>query len=108
MRNLLIALVTDDLNATDAQNVAVDVDGRHVTLSGVVYDEATETAHLKTADTTWGALGPIDGLTYVADGGYVTAVKDAAGITLRGTVPNEDVRATLVANGNWQSWIQAL
>jgi len=90
--------VTDELDATNAVDVDVDVDGRHVTLTGVVYDEATEAAHLQTADQTYGALGPIDGLTYLSDGGYVTAVKDPSGITLRGTVPNEDVRATLIAN----------
>lgn len=98
IENDITQRVTDGLSATNAKDVAVDVDGRHVTLSGVVYDEATEAAHLKTADRTYGALGPIDGLTYLADGGFVTAIKDDAGITLRGTVPNDDVRATLVAN----------
>ena len=94
----ITARVTEDLEASDAKNVAIDVDGRHVTLSGVVYDEATEAAYLKTADETYGALGPIDGLTYQADGGYLSAVKSDAGITLRGTVANEEVRAALVAS----------
>jgi len=89
--------VTDELNTTGAKDVAIDVDGRHVTLSGVVYDEATETAYLDTADKTYGALGPIDGLTYLAGGGFVKAVKDDSGITLNGAVSSEEARDALVA-----------
>ena len=81
----------------DAEDIAVEVDGRHVTLSGVVYDEAAEARYLAVADQTNGALGPIDGLTLMADGGYINAVKSAAGITLSGTVPNEEARAALLA-----------
>ena len=92
--------VTEDLAASGAENIGIDVDGRHVTLSGVVFDEATEEAYLATADDTYGALGPIDGLTMQADGGYLTAIKTMDGITLRGTVPNEDVRATLLAEAD--------
>ena len=89
--------VTADLAETDAKNVAIDVDGRHVTLSGVVYDATAEETYLDTADATYGALGPIDGLTYQADGGYVTAIKTDAGISLRGTVPNDAAREALIA-----------
>ena len=89
--------VTADLDASGAANVDVDVDGRHVTLTGIVADAETETAYLDTADNTYGALGPIDGLIYQTDGGYVAATKDADGITLRGTVPTQDARADLVA-----------
>lgn len=96
----ITARVTDDLMSTGAENIDIKVDGRHVTLSGVVYDEATETGYLETADTTYGALGPIDGLTFLADGGYISAIKTADGIALRGTVPNEDVRAALVAQAD--------
>lgn len=90
--------VTANLDEASAENVAIDVDGRHVTLSGIVYDEAVEVAYLDAADQTHGALGPIDGLIYQADGGYISALKNDAGITLRGTVPNEDLRATLIAS----------
>ncbi|MEM1373693.1 MAG: OmpA family protein [Pseudomonadota bacterium] len=93
----ITARVSDDLTSSGAKDVEVAVDGRHVTLSGVVYDGATEDAYLTTADMTYGALGPIDGLTLQADGGYVKAIKSADGISLRGTVPNDDVRAALVA-----------
>ena len=92
--------VTADLDASGAKNVDVDVDGRHVTLTGVVFDETVETAYLDTADNTYGALGPIDGLTYQTDGSYVTATKTDDGITLRGTVPSEDARADLVGRAN--------
>lgn len=93
----ITARVTDDLTSTGADNIDISVDGRHVTLSGVVYDEATEDGYLDTANNTYGALGPIDGLTIQADGGYVNAIKTADGITLRGTVPNAQVRASLLA-----------
>lgn len=88
--------VTRELVSSGAKDIGVDVDGRHVTLSGVVYDQQTETAYLETVSATEGALGPIDGLTFTNDMGFVTAIKTADGITLRGTVPNEDVRADLV------------
>ena len=89
--------VTENLNKAGAKDIGIDVDGRHVTLSGIVYDEQVEAAHLDTADKTHGALGPIDGLTYLPDGGYVSASKTEDGIVLRGTVPDEDTRAALVA-----------
>jgi len=89
--------VTDELDTSGATGIDVGVDGRHVTLSGIVYDETTEAAYLDTADRTYGALGPIDGLTYLADGGYISATKTPEGITLRGIVPSEDDRVELVA-----------
>jgi outer membrane protein OmpA-like peptidoglycan-associated protein/cell division protein FtsL len=88
--------VTDELTTSNAKGVGIDVDGRHVTLSGIVYDEAQEKSYLDTANDTYGALGPIDGLTYQGDGGYVTAQKTADGIALRGSVPNEEARASLL------------
>jgi OOP family OmpA-OmpF porin len=93
----ITARVSDALDTQGAQDITVDVDGRHVTLTGVVYDEAMETAYLDTADETYGALGPIDGLSYQTDGGYITAIKDADGITLRGTVPNAAARDALLS-----------
>jgi outer membrane protein OmpA-like peptidoglycan-associated protein/regulator of replication initiation timing len=89
--------VTEDLTAANADGVGIDVDGRHVTLSGVVYDEAAEQSYLDVANDTYGALGPIDGLTYLADDGFIKAVKTDAGITLSGTVPSEEVRESLLA-----------
>lgn len=89
--------VTDELETAGATGVDVQVDGRHVTLSGIVYEEATENAYLDVADQTYGALGPIDGLTFLADGGYISATKTQDGITLRGTVPTEADGVELVA-----------
>jgi len=93
----ITARTTDNLTSIGANDIEIDVDGRHVTLSGVVYDEATENEYLDVADATYGALGPIDGLTLQADGGYVSAIKTADGIALRGTVPSDEARAILVA-----------
>jgi len=89
--------VTDELTAVGAQDVDIDVDGRHVTLSGLLYSEDNEKQYLQTADDTWGALGPIDGLTLGADTGYISAIKSESGITLTGTVPDETTREALRA-----------
>lgn len=88
--------VTEDLAAADAKDIEIDVDGRHVTLSGIVYDAATETAYLDTADATYGSLGPIDGLTFQNGGGFLKAVKSPEGITLTGAVPSDATRAALL------------
>ena len=92
--------VTADLAAKNAQSVGIAVDGRDVTLSGIVYDAAVEKSLLGTADQTYGALGPIDGLTYLADSGHITAVKSATGLTLSGTVASEDQRQALLAKAD--------
>ena len=93
----ITARVTDDLDAAQAKNIEIDVDGRHVTLSGIVNDAATETAYLDTADATYGALGPIDGLTMQNMNGFLKAVKSDDGITLTGAVPTDATRTSLLA-----------
>jgi OOP family OmpA-OmpF porin len=93
----ITARVTDDLDTAQTKNIAIDVNGRHVTLSGIVNDAATETAYLDTANDTYGALGPIDGLTLQNASGFLKAVKSDDGITLTGAVPTEAVRASLFA-----------
>ena len=90
--------VTDALAESGGSDVGIDVDGRHVTLSGIVYDAEREEGLLSVADETYGALGPIDGLSYAAQNGFVSAVKTDAGITLNGTVPDEETRSQLVAS----------
>ncbi|MEP1766997.1 MAG: OmpA family protein [Sulfitobacter sp.] len=89
--------VANDLAAANPKAITVAVDGRHVTLSGIVDDTQTETTYLNIADETYGALGPIDGLTLQNNAGFVKAVKSDAGITLIGAVPSEDDRAALLA-----------
>lgn len=88
--------VSEELIKSGVNDVASDVDGRHVTLSGVVYSEDIEKARLKVAKGTYGALGPIDGLTVVQDTSYLSAIKTVDGLTLSGTVPNEAFRASLL------------
>ena len=89
--------VTNDLDTAQAKDVEVDVDGRHVTLSGVVYDADTERTYLDTANQTYGALGPIDGLTLQQGVGFLNAVKSDTGITLTGAVPSDVARDALLA-----------
>ena len=88
--------VTENLNSANAGNIGVDVDGRHVTLTGIVSDEAQEAQYLGIADATDGALGPIDGLTYLEGRGYVAAVKSSDGVVLNGAVPDDATRTGLV------------
>lgn len=89
----ITARVTEEISVAD---VSVDVDGRHVTLSGVVRDTTEEAALLAAADATRGALGPVDGLTVQAASGFVAATKSEAGISLNGTIPDEATRAALL------------
>ena len=84
------------IEAAGGRDIDVDVDGRHVTLTGVVYSEAREDELLDIADETYGALGPIDGLTVIEDVAYITASKTDDGITLTGSVPSEEVRSEIV------------
>ncbi|MEL6168557.1 MAG: OmpA family protein [Pseudomonadota bacterium] len=95
--------VSEGLDGAGPDAIELDVDGRHVTLSGVVGSAETESVYLKIADETYGALGPIDGLTHLASGGFVSAVKTAAGITLNGTVPDEATRTDLLEAAEGQT-----
>ncbi|MEM7060402.1 MAG: OmpA family protein [Pseudomonadota bacterium] len=90
------ARVTNELAAIKQQNISIDVDGRHVTLSGVVHDAGRERHLLNVVDNTYGVLGPIDGLSLVVQNGFVSAVKSANGIVLAGTVPDEQTRTRLL------------
>ncbi len=83
------ARVTEEIAATTQPDISVGVDGRHVTLTGVVHDVDRERHLLNVARNTYGALGPIDGLTYAAQNGFVSAIKTADGIRLAGTVPDD-------------------
>lgn len=88
--------VSAEIEATTQPDITVGVDGRHVTLTGVVHDVDRERHLLNVARNTFGALGPIDGLTYAAQNGFVSAVKSAGGISLAGTVPDDATRMRLL------------
>lgn len=90
------ARVSKEIAATTQPDISVGVDGRHVTLTGVVHDVDRERHLLNVARNTYGALGPIDGLTYAAQNGFVSAVKTAEGIRLAGTVPDDAALTRLV------------
>lgn len=92
----ITARVSEGLAAEGATNVDVDVDGRHVNLSGIVPGAEEEQSYLRVADETFGALGPIDGLIYQSGAGYISASKSDEGITLRGSVPDEAARDALL------------
>jgi outer membrane protein OmpA-like peptidoglycan-associated protein len=81
--------VTRTLAASGAKNIQAD--GGNAALSGVSYSTANETAYLKKATTA------DDGLVFTDNMAFVTAIKSDKGITLRGTVPTEEVRASLVS-----------
>lgn len=79
------------------ETIDVAVNGRNVTLSGLVASTAEETRLLEAADDTYGALGPVDGLILPqTGGGYLSAEKTASGITLRGSVASDAERAAIL------------
>jgi len=84
----------------ESNNIGVpelSVHGRHVTLAGFVPSEAHKEASLEIANDTYGALGPRDRLNvFSASGGYFSAIKSDAGVTLAGVVPSEEARSALV------------
>ncbi|MGI9506513.1 MAG: OmpA family protein [Geminicoccaceae bacterium] len=80
--------------------IAVETDGRHVTLKGYAASEAEKAAIIERAEDVWGGLVPIDEirLLEVVDPYKLSLIKDADGhITLSGVVPSEAARETLLA-----------
>ncbi|MEM8980246.1 MAG: OmpA family protein [Pseudomonadota bacterium] len=86
----------------DAGGAAIDVstDGRHVTLSGLVETKAQETAFLDSVDATFGALGPIDGLSLNQQPNFLTVTKTAQGLVLEGTVGTDAEKIALLDAAN--------
>ncbi|MEL6523240.1 MAG: BON domain-containing protein, partial [Pseudomonadota bacterium] len=88
--------VAEALSVQGAEGIDVAVDGRHVTLAGLVYSDTAEIELLKAAASTEGVLGPIDGLTLTSQPG-LSIIKSEDGIILRGLVPDEETKAALLA-----------
>jgi len=89
--------VLENLESNAMSVPELDVNGRHVRMSGFVPTESHKEMSLELADDTYGALGPRDGLNvFSASGGYFYAIKSEDNITLRGNVASEAARAELV------------
>jgi outer membrane protein OmpA-like peptidoglycan-associated protein len=90
--------VAQDLRDAGLGGADVVTNGRFVTISGVVPSQEQKNLYLKTADATYGALGPTDDLRVLsAAGSYVSAVKQGGELSMRGTVPSQDMFDALEA-----------
>jgi outer membrane protein OmpA-like peptidoglycan-associated protein len=88
--------------APQSAKVAVEVDGRFVTLRGPAKDEPAKANHLATGDGVWGALGPTDAL-WVPDAlksnYYLSAVKNLDGsVNIAGILPSNSAKDALSAD----------
>jgi len=92
----ITARTTKKLGSEVLEVASLDVDGRHVTLKGVVASQEVKAGYLETADETFGALGPIDGLIVSSSQPFLSAIKSQNGVILRGVVESEDVKSEIV------------
>jgi len=91
---------TDLASIETATEIAVDTDGRHVTLRGTAASKAEKKTIIDSAEEVWGGLGPIDeiALLDVVKPYMLSVVKGEDGhMTLSGVVPDEAARQTLLA-----------
>jgi OmpA-OmpF porin, OOP family len=93
---------TTEVIAPQSAKVAVEVDGRFVTLRGPAKDEPARSNHLATGDGVWGALGPTDALWVpeaLKSNYYLSAVKNLDGsVNLSGMLPSNAAKDALSAN----------
>jgi outer membrane protein OmpA-like peptidoglycan-associated protein len=93
---------TTEVIAPQSDKVAIDVDGRFVTLRGPAKDEPSKSNHLATADEVWGALGPTDGLWVpeaLKSNYYLSVAKNLDGsVNLSGVVPSNAAKDAVAAN----------
>jgi outer membrane protein OmpA-like peptidoglycan-associated protein len=90
---------TTEVIAPQSAKVAVEVDGRFVTLRGPAKDEPAKSNHLATGDAVWGALGPTDALWVpeaLKSNYYLSAVKNLDGsVNLAGILPSNAAKEAL-------------
>lgn len=93
---------TTEVIAPQSAKVAVEVDGRFVTLRGPANDEPAKANHLATGDGVWGALGPTDALWVpeaIKSNYYLSAVKNLDGsVNLAGVLPSNAAKEALSSN----------
>lgn len=94
----ITARVSENVSQAGGQNVAVEVDGRHVNLRGFAASQPQKSQFLETADETYGALGPIDGLMLPAapTRTFLSAANNDGKLTLAGVVGSEEEREMLL------------
>ncbi len=94
----IAARVTQEVHGAGGENVAIEVDGRHVNLRGYASSETQKTAFLDTADNTYGALGPVDGLVLPqgATRTFLSAARTADGVVISGVVGTEAEKESLI------------
>jgi len=94
----IMARVSENLREAGGEDVAIEVDGRHVNLRGFAASQSQKDDLLATADTTYGALGPIDGLMLPQAPArtYLSATRTQSGVVLSGVVGSVEERDMLV------------
>ncbi len=94
----ILARTQDAVKGIGLDSAEVQVDGRYVSLKGVVAHQARHDALLEAADGVYGALGPKNRLTVsMARADHFSAVLTADAINLTGSVATERARDKLVA-----------
>lgn len=90
---------TTEVIAPQSDKIAVEVDGRFVTLRGPAKDEPAKANHLATGDGVWGALGPTDALWVpeaLKSNYYLSAVKNLDGsVNIAGMLPSDASKEAL-------------
>ncbi|MEM9269697.1 MAG: BON domain-containing protein, partial [Pseudomonadota bacterium] len=84
------------LAATNLAPVRLDVDGRHVRLSGHLYAEDDRARYVSAVQEVGGALGPSDGLILREPHGFITAQQVGDVVSLSGSVPDEETKRALL------------
>jgi len=96
------ARVSQSVTEAGGDEIAVEVDGRHVNLRGFAASPDQKAEFLDTADATYGALGPIDGLMLPKAPArtYLSAIRAENGVVLSGVVGSEEERDLLITQAN--------
>jgi len=82
-----------------AGGLAVDTDGRHVTLRGYAANDVEKERLINDAEEVWGALGPIDAIELLevrAPYNFSATKAENGRTTLSGVVPSEAARLLLI------------
>ena len=98
----IAARVTEGVVHAGGQNIDVEVDGRHVNLRGYAMSLPQKATFLETADKTYGALGPTDGLVLpnAQARTFLSATSQDGKLLLTGVVGSEKERDLILAEAS--------
>ncbi len=98
IENDIRARASQSVSEANGAQIAVDVDGRHVNLRGFANSQPHKDKLLDAADTTYGALGPIDGivLPQTPASTFLSANYQNNALVLSGVVRSQEDREALL------------